>query len=366
MSGPRPEGRRNIRVHDADHKRFPRIHIPLDSLKDTDAVRPAWIEAPCKPDNPNLTKYPAHTTHHKSQLQVALRVAVAVVLGLVNVVNIWIAASDLIHRGCSSDMSGSSSLVAQLCQTDIVKSFPNPRSGLFSPQSLPSNQWAGNIDVQLRRINNVLGLNFDLDRDVSLRGAGAAILPEFTTQTATTGQGQFAGQGTDGVRLPIVVIEELLVLGDCWEFAGHRGTVGIRLSEPVNITSLSVHYISPNRLSQTSRQKAPKSLTLWGLVKQPGSIELMNPSLLYRSPSTFTPPGFPSHPYGSDIFIPLIHAEYDLNSNEPVQTFEPSGTQDDHEQSLLYDTVIVEVTGNWGANSTCLYHLGIHGSAATD
>lgn len=168
-----------------------------------------------------------------------------------------------------------------------------------------------------------------------------------------------------------IVLEDLLINGDCWQFDGHTGQVAIQFPHPVNITGMTVHYVHPRILVPTARKQAPRLLILWALLEGRNNTDsqintssriLQTSDVQSEHPRTaisfLNPAGLQSLPdtmSDSDIFLPIITAEYLLNDLRPVQMFPRTLPGD-----TLVQTVVIEVLSNWGADSTCLYHIGIH------
>jgi hypothetical protein len=296
-----------------------------------------------------------------------------------NILNFWLASSDILRLGCDIVRHRNLTLLSPICQSTIAEAASASRQGVFGfdgdGQPMHSD-WMDGIEAQLKRIGDALGMNDKIDLDVALRGEGAQLLMEFTSPTprpSTAPKTSWAlglsnlllgpdqrQPEDDGVRLPIVVLEEPAILGECWEFGGPRGTIGIRLATPVNITALSVDYIPFHRLSSLSRKRAPKSLTLWGLIKA-SQISKIVPALPIRNRPTqdfLVGTGLPDSVEKDDSFVSLLDVAYELHS-DVKQVF----VRQDYNLSTdwMYEIVVVEVTDNWGGNSTCLYHIGVHG-----
>lgn len=201
----------------------------------------------------------------------------------------------------------------------------------------------------LRAANAVIPM-----RNFALRGGGATIDASITSPTyklpARTIQSRllFWLRGHDHqdahINLPNVALEEFIEVGECWEFEGGHGTIGVNLPESIHVSSLSLNYIPPSKVSAVAMARAPRNVTLWGHADAENLTEVL------------------SHPerrlFADRLFIPLIRAEYNISDEILLQNFLIVGNSS-HE--ILYSTLILEVTSNWGANTTCLYYVGIHG-----
>ncbi|KAF6757107.1 hypothetical protein DFP72DRAFT_809461 [Ephemerocybe angulata] len=214
-----------------------------------------------------------------------------------------------------------------------------------------------------------------LDHDLSQRALGARIVKGLSSISSPADQrfrsffsfwsstSTSSGTGPSGnVQHPAVTLEASLILGDCWRFEGSSGHIAIQLAYGANLTALSVHYIPRSRLGPFFHQNAPKSLTLWGLVRL--SEHLTFPALqstqLHRPISYFArdkqPPSRIVKP--GDVFVPLATVHYDVHKDQEMAV---AYIGDLEVESYIYDLVVVEVTENWGGDSTCLYHVGVHG-----
>lgn len=189
-------------------------------------------------------------------------------------------------------------------------------------------------------------------RNFALRGGGAAINATITSPTyqlpVRTIQSRFLQwfRGYDlqdtHINLPIVVLEDIVEVGECWEFGGGYGTIGIHLSERIRVSSFSLNYVHPSKISNTSMARAPRNVTLWGNIDEAGEVAS---SLESRT--------FDHRP-----FIPLIHAKYDVSGESLLQNFPLTNGSIG---KIPYRTVMLEINSNWGANTTCLYYIGVHG-----
>ncbi|KAF8867821.1 hypothetical protein BD779DRAFT_1482871 [Infundibulicybe gibba] len=98
-------------------------------------------------------------------------------------------------------------------------------------------------------------------------------------------------------------------------------------------------------------------MTLWGLLPVDenlmGEFEIRTLSTLMRSknPSLIGKRG--------DCFLRLTDAHYNMTAPSLLQFFPLSPTVEN--LSLTFSILVLDVTSNWGANTTCLYSLGIYG-----
>lgn len=194
-------------------------------------------------------------------------------------------------------------------------------------------------------------------------GDGARILPEVTSLTYGTKDNGWLSQdpSTHGLvsrTPPYIVSDEAMRIGDCWEFEGSRGTLGILLSEPTRIASIHLDNISPNLVSWTSATKTPRTIHLWGLV---GGDTVLPPgtrarhAVQFSAKSTFNPK---SRLKASDNFALLLEVDYNPRAGPTSQLFSLPPTH--WSVDVIFHAVVLEILDNWGGDTTCLYHFSIH------
>lgn len=194
-------------------------------------------------------------------------------------------------------------------------------------------------------------------------GDGARILPEVTSLTYGTKDNGWLSQepSTHGLvsrTPPYIVSDEAMRIGDCWEFEGSRGALGILLSEPTRIASIRLDSILPDLVSWTSAAKTPRTLHLWGLVGDdvvlpPGAR--VRQAVQFSAKSVFRPK---SHLKTSDKLALLLEVDYNSRAGSTSQTFSLPLTH--WSAGLIFRVVVLEILDNWGGDTTCLYHFGIH------
>ena len=62
-------------------------------------------------------------------------------------------------------------------------------------------------------------------------------------------------------------------------------------------------------------------------------------------------------------YLPLAVIEYDIYRDDPTQSFEVFEVVRSTE--AYFRVVVLEIVANWGAASTCLYRVRVHGNATT-
>lgn len=194
-------------------------------------------------------------------------------------------------------------------------------------------------------------------------GDGARILVEVTSPTYGTKDNEWlfkepSAHGAIHRTPPYVVSDELMRIGDCWEFAGSRGVLGILLSEPTRITFMRLGTIHPDLISSMAAAKAPRVLRIWGNLSDgvvvPPDIEVRR-AIDFSQKSAFNSKSFLRV---HDRFALLLEIDY----NPRVSTFQdfplPRQTWS---VDLEFRAVILEVVENWGSDRTCLYYFGVTG-----
>lgn len=207
-----------------------------------------------------------------------------------------------------------------------------------------------------------------LDLDLSQRAFGASIVTDLSTRTKVKppstpiwSLGGLLSQRRPveiATKIPAIVLESQLMLGDCWEFQGRQGHLAIRLPQVSRLTALSVHYFPFHELSLQGQLQAPRTVVVWGLVPSPDVALISSFPEPHRPPTAFLRPGRPL-PVGirpSDVFVRLVEVTFDVHSRRRRQTFNL-----DYAAHFRFEVVVFEVTDNWGGDSTCTYHVGLHG-----
>lgn len=210
-------------------------------------------------------------------------------------------------------------------------------------------------------------------RDFAITGGpgGAFILPDFTSQTHNLPRRSIGSSfrswlsGFDlnnaDVVLPIAVLEAGMRVGDCWEFTGEVGQIGIRLSDAVQISDVTLDHIHPSAIGQHLSKRAPREFTLWGLVRDESQP---SPSDLPLAAAFSTTGNVPPSVGRTNHFTPLMEAQYDIAAPLLHQNFVlPNGS---NARDNWYDTLILKVNSNWGANTTCIYHFGVYGKGRNE
>jgi hypothetical protein len=115
-------------------------------------------------------------------------------------------------------------------------------------------------------------------------------------------------------------------------------------------------YISPLLLAPGAIAKAPRNLTFWGLISNvtDSKAEDILPASHFLLGSYQNDPDI--HP--SNYFIRLTSSYYNISTHDPWQEF----TVDPTAAAIgRIKVVLMTVESNEGADTTCLYWIGIHG-----
>ncbi|XP_006454206.1 hypothetical protein AGABI2DRAFT_113960 [Agaricus bisporus var. bisporus H97] len=156
---------------------------------------------------------------------------------------------------------------------------------------------------------------------------------------------------SSGMKSPNSVLSEGFGAGDCWEFTGSRGHLGISLSQTTPISAFSLDYPRPDSALATSVGKSPRSVVLWALLPSDKlSQELSRPVSHFLHAASLPP-----NAHATDRFIALFNGTFNPTLLPTRQYFPltlPTGA--------TTQTVVMEVLSNWGSSSTCVYYVGVH------
>ncbi|KAJ3566229.1 hypothetical protein NP233_g7128 [Leucocoprinus birnbaumii] len=191
---------------------------------------------------------------------------------------------------------------------------------------------------------------------------GARVLPEVTSITYRTTSNDWLSKESDlrghtHRNPPYILSNELFEVGDCWEFSGDQGVLGVFLAEPTSIKSVGIGHVHPDLVSHTSASKSPRKFRLWASHKD----QIVIPSN-YTSKSAFEfskKSHFSSSSFikAGETFVSLLDFEFNPRFESPFQEFPL--IHDSWSSDLKFRAVILEVVENWGGERTCLYHFSI-------
>lgn len=212
-------------------------------------------------------------------------------------------------------------------------------------------------------------------RNFALLSGGAKVLAGLTSPTkGLPGHGLISkmlvwARGQDvanlNVNLPSIVIEGgSKVSGECWEFSGNKGHIAIHLQGLVVVSDVTIYHVPSGLVSYADAMKMPRRMVLWGLPTGDGP-DFPDGAINNRqfvSPEYFTSAQNKSPPHPvlpTDRFLALSTFEYDVAAGG-YQSFPVSEAA--HYGYLGFTVLIFEVLSNSGSNSTCLYHIEVHGT----
>ena len=192
-------------------------------------------------------------------------------------------------------------------------------------------------------------------RDYALRANGGRVIPDLTWFISPD------GHATESVATDLAASSvELAItddsrIGQCWLIPGSTAQLGLRLAELMHPTHVSVDHI-PTEVAFDIGQ-APRAMVLWGAVDgTQNESHLLNmtessiPALHGRSQPLVT---------CDFTYVPLAYFEYDIRGQSQVQTFRV--VEHLMAAGIYTGVVVLEILGNWGASSTCLYRVRVHG-----
>ena len=140
-----------------------------------------------------------------------------------------------------------------------------------------------------------------------------------------------------------MILEDNLKEGDCWEFSGSTGQIGIRLSSPIWVTHCAVDSPAPSKLSSRNFARNPLNMTLWGLFDHvPDSIPQ----------KTFSTHGHQARKSG----VALVDIEYRPSEGKTHHTFRSRRVH------KAVEEVVIEIQGNHGGSTTCIYWIAVYGN----
>ncbi|KAI0644318.1 UNC-like C-terminal-domain-containing protein, partial [Trametes meyenii] len=201
-------------------------------------------------------------------------------------------------------------------------------------------------DAVTKALRDPVGL-----RDFALRAHGAAVLSELTSAHLTAPTSALKTLANS----PDAVLDDDFRIGHCWSLPNGTGQLGVRLSEIIYPTHVTIDHIAAE--VATDPGTAPQTMTLWGGVDgttNEGRLSKIN------AEATTSSMGYEGPPVGLGyVYVALATFEYDIYSASTVQTF----PLDKHitQSGMDFGIVVLEVKSNWGGKETCVYRLRVHG-----
>jgi hypothetical protein len=198
--------------------------------------------------------------------------------------------------------------------------------------------------------------------DFALYSSGARINPLLTSPTyhhkpkpfyKKIGSYILGGAGSTWGHQPAMALFQDTNVGMCWAFPGSQGGLGIRLSESVLVTDVSVEHV--HREVSKNIGSAPKDWSLYALISDDAAraqVESINSGLYDSLPPANLPRGYAL----------LVKGVYDINNEEgrTIQTVPvPAAIR---RLNIPIEQVVFAVASNWGnPEYTCLYRVRVHG-----
>lgn len=206
----------------------------------------------------------------------------------------------------------------------------------------------------------------------ALRESGAVIIPQLTSPTLHLHPANIVGrtwQRLTGFLIqdphiirPSNVLNENVVNGECWETSAADAQIGIRLSKNISVSYISLNYVVAEQLSPSAASRAPQHVSVWGLLQGERSSEgFPQGSLMRRIDSFLQGSALPS--VSNAYFIQLAKFRYNLSPSALAwQRFPVSSSMN---RIPNIQTVVAKFeTNKGGADTTCIYTIGIHGMSS--
>lgn len=152
---------------------------------------------------------------------------------------------------------------------------------------------------------------------------------------------------------PRITIDNDTGPGKCWTMPPLPSQLGIRLPHLIRPFYISVDH-RPD--SPTQVERAPQNMTLGGVVEGQRNLELYQTFVTQHSPKNRAP--LISKNLQWTLLVSFV---YDIHKPHTVQTFSVSPQY--NELGMTFGMFALEVYSNWGDFNTCLYKVGIYGSA---
>lgn len=195
-------------------------------------------------------------------------------------------------------------------------------------------------------------------RDFALHAHGGRIMEELTSPSA---QASDLPDFWHTNHPPEVALNEDVSIGMCWTLPGQSGQLGVVVVHLIYPTAFSLDHI-PSEIA-ADIGKAPRVVVIWGVVDGQTNEQAMQQLLQTQRLPNPTPHGRPFPPISDQSrFVLLSSFEYDIHAMSRTQTFpvHPTITA----LRMCFGIFVVEIADNWGASSTCLYRVRIHGEEA--
>ncbi|KAI0746383.1 hypothetical protein C8Q80DRAFT_1105111 [Daedaleopsis nitida] len=188
-------------------------------------------------------------------------------------------------------------------------------------------------------------------RDFALAADGARIASKLTSPSDSF--------DTSPSQLPENILDEDLRSASCWSFPDTHGQVAIKLPDFIYPTHITIDHV-PHDVAADVR-RAPRDLIVWGVMEGTGNQKRYTNALASFLSSPLNSSLGDGPPItGGGTFLPLAAFEYSIHSDTHIQTFpiDPAVVM----SRIYFGIFVIEIKSNWGAPSTRLYRVRIHGA----
>lgn len=195
-------------------------------------------------------------------------------------------------------------------------------------------------------------------RNLALRAYGAEIIPTWTSQTHKRGS---SGQWKSWVQPwskahnahplgPETLLQRDIIIGQCWEITGSAGHFAIALPAPAKVFNITLFYPSQSVLSPIAIQQAPRDVAVYGVVLRNLLDDIFPEGSGFSEGKLFL-----KSPHPNITFFPLAHINFTIPLTEADRQDIPLSPV------MSLDRLVVTINSNWGADTTCIYPVGVHG-----
>ncbi|TFK79279.1 hypothetical protein K466DRAFT_473880, partial [Polyporus arcularius HHB13444] len=156
---------------------------------------------------------------------------------------------------------------------------------------------------------------------------------------------------------PEAALRDDLRVGECWLVRSSSAQLGVGLQSFVAPTHITIDHIPLEIAADIG--EAPRTMFLWGLVEGAGNLAIYR-NLTERGEvlSAIVDRQGPLHRDNSP-YVLLASFDYNIYAPFHIQTFSISSVA--IEEGMYFGVVVLEILENWGAETTCLYRIRIHG-----
>lgn len=141
----------------------------------------------------------------------------------------------------------------------------------------------------------------------------------------------------------------------CWSFRGKSGTFGIALDTPNVIpTHVGIHHWL-NSTTQFSR--APRDITVWGLVDGEANLKTFSQSHQLTSASTRMPRSLISK---AGPFLPLGEIYFNISAGSQRGQVFPLYSEA-LSLGMDFGVIVFDIRSNWGEDITSLCSIHVYG-----